>query len=375
MPQLSLVSGRAVARVLSSLLMALPLLLGAAVSSRAADVPAGSAKAVFTDSSAAGLDGTKRVAITNVMVSFQASAGDQTSTSGMFAHKSDTSSIIQMPDMDPALLAAITDQIHAQLKSDLTANGFEVLREATVLASPAYQKLIKLAGISNFSKFQNRDGDTLLVGASGLTPYLPYNAETGAFSSPSSNGVHIKGWVSSMGQKSSTPGGPSATSIGTIYQLPGLEVELAKELNAHVVKATYLITLGSTKAGISGRFTDFNNHTGEAFAQVGVKAGQSRIAFRTPNGNPKWQKIPAVKVSPAKDGDVVVTLAEPLLGGTAFLNVQSSNEGKGFLGLGGGADTQFFFTVSIANPDAYREEVEGLIKDAQTSLLALVKQQ
>ncbi len=375
MPLLSFTSGRTVARSLSSLLVALPLLLGSAASSRAADAPAGSAKAVFTDSSAAGLEGTKRVAITNVMVSFQASSGDQTSTNGMFAHKSDTSSIIQMPDMDPVLLAAITDQIHAQLKADLTADGFEVLPEATVLASPSYQKIIKLAGISNFSKFQNRDGDTLLVGASGLTPYLPYNAETGSFSSPASNGVHIKGWVSGMGQKSSTPGGPSATSIASIYQLPGLEVELAKELNAHVVKATYLVTLGSTKASISGRFTDYNNHTGEAFAQVGVKAGQSRIAFRTPNGNPKWQKIPAVKVSPAKDGDVVVTLAEPLLGGTGFLDVQSSKEGKGFLGLGGGADTQFFFTVSIGNPDAYREEVVGLIKDAQTSLLALVKQQ
>jgi hypothetical protein len=35
---------------------------------------------------------------------------------------------------------------------------------------------------------------------------------------------------------------------------------------------------------------------------------------------------------------------------------------------------QFAFTVTIANADAYREEVTGLIKDAQTKLLALVKQ-
>ena len=97
------------------------------------------------------------------------------------------------------------------------------------------------------------------------------------------------------------------------------------------------------------------------------------IAFRTPNGNHKWQSIARVKVAPAKDGDVVVTLAEPLAGGTEFFEISSAHKGKGMLGLGGGADMQFAFTVTIAKPDAYREEVIGLIKDAQTKLLALVK--
>jgi len=349
------------------LLVALTLLLGAT------SVPAGVASAVFTDSSAAGLSATKRVAITNVMVSFQASVGDKTSTNGLLAHKSDTSTLIQMPDMDTKLLAAITDEIYSQLKADLAASGFEVLPEATVVASPAYQKIVKLAGIANFSKFINRDGDTMLVGASGLTPYLPYNSETGSFSGAATNGVRIKGWVSSMGMASSTPGGPSLTSIGTFYELPGLEVALAKELNAHVVKATYLVTLGSTTASIGGRFTRYNKHTGSAFAQVGIKADQSRIAFRTPNGNAKWQSIARVKVAPAKDGDVVVTLAEPLAGGTDFFAVAASQKGKGMLGLGGGADMQFAFTVTVADADAYREEVTGLIKEAQAKLVALVK--
>ncbi len=291
---------------------------------------------------------------------------------GLLAHKSDTSTIVEMSNADPKLLAAITDEIYAQLKADLTANGFEVLPEATVVASPSYQKIIKLAGISNFSKFLNRDGDTMLVGATGLKPYLPYNSETGSFSSPPQNGMLLKGWVSPMGMKSSTEGGPSMTSIATIYQLPGLEVALAKELNAHVVKATYLVTLGKTTAGISGRFTDFNTHAGEAFVQVGIRADQSRIAFRTPNGNAKWQSIARVKVAPAKDGDVVITLAQPLRGGSGFFNVQSTNLGK--TSFSGGADMKFFFTVTIANAKAYQAEVTGLIKAAQKDLLALVKQ-
>lgn len=177
-----------------------------------------------------------------------------------------------------------------------------------------------------------------------------------------------------MGMGSSTPGGPSLTSIASIYELPGLEADLAKELNAHVVKATYLVTLGSTTASIGGRFTHNNEHTGTAFAQVGIKADQSRIAFRTPNGSHKWQNIGRGKNAPAKDGDVVVTLAAPLAGGTDFFTVTGSSKGKGMLGLGGGADKQFAFTVTIANADAYRAEVTGLIKLAQKDLLTLVKQ-
>ena len=196
MPQRKLaVSIRALPRRLQVLSVALTLLLGVTASATKAEpaTPGSSGPAVFTDSSAAGLAATKRVAITNVMISFQASAGSQTSTNGMLAHKSDTLSIIGMPDADPQLLTAITDEIYAQLKADLTANGFEVLSEATVVASPSYQKILKLTGITNFLKFLNRDGDTLLVGASGLKPDFPYSMETGSFMSP--GGAHAVGRV------------------------------------------------------------------------------------------------------------------------------------------------------------------------------------
>jgi peptidoglycan hydrolase-like protein with peptidoglycan-binding domain len=239
------------------------------------------------DSSAATLAGNKRVAITSVMVSFQASAGgEKTNTSGLFAAKTDTSATLQMPEMDTKLLADITDEIYKQLQADLAANGFEVLPEATVVGSAGYQKIAKMAGISNFSKFANLDGDTMLVGATGLKPYLPYNGETGKFSA-SIKGT-IKGWVGGFGGKSSTEGGPSVISIGEIYGLPGLEVELAKELNASLVKATYVVTLGSAKAAVD-RFssTHVNTYTGTAFAQVGLRAGQTRIASARPPPAPR----------------------------------------------------------------------------------------
>lgn len=350
--------------------------------------PPTSAKVVMTDSSPAALAATKRVAITSVMVSFQASAGgEKTNTSGLFAAKTDTSSSLQMPEMDTKLLADITDDIYKQLQADLAANGFEVLPEADVVASAGYQKIAKMAGISNFSKFANLDGDVMLVGASGLKPYLPYNAETGKFSASIKG--NIKGWVGGFGGKSSTEGGPSVISIGEIYGLPGLEVELAKELNANLVKATYVVTLGSAKAAVD-RFssTTHNSYTGSAFAQVGLRAGQTRIAFRTPSASPKGESAPGGytanfgnNAAPAKDGNVVVTLGEPLLGGTDFFAVTEPDVKKPTLlsgllgaGFGNGADVQFTFIASVSDAAAYRAEVLGMAKLAQQGMLALVKQ-
>lgn len=349
--------------------------------------PPTSVKAVMIDSSASSLAATKRVAVTSVMVSFQASVGgEKTNTSGLFAAKTDTSSTLQMPVMDTKLLGEITDEIYKQLQDDLAANGFEVLPEATVVGSAGYQKIAKLAGISNFSKFANMEGDTMLVGATGLKPYLPYNAETGKFSA-SIKGT-IKGWVGGMGGKSSTDGGPSAISIAEIYGLPGLEVELAKELNANLVKATYVVTLGSAKAAVD-RFssTSHNAYTGSAFAQVGLRAGQTRIAFRTPAANAKGESAPGGyaanfgnSASPAKDGNVVVSLGEPLLGGTDFFAVTEPDVKKPTLlsgllgaGFGNGADVQFTFIASVLDPAAYRAEVVGMAKLAQRDMLALVK--
>jgi hypothetical protein len=234
-----------------------------------------------------------------------------------------------------------------------------------------------MAGISNFSKFANLDGDTMLVGASGLKPYLPYNAETGKFSA-SIKGT-IKGWVGGFGGKSSTEGGPSVISIGEIYGLPGLEVELAKELDANLVKATYVVTLGSAKAAVD-RFSSVhvNTYTGTAFAQVGLRAGQTRIAFRTPTASTKGESAPGGyaanfgnNASPAKDGNVVVSLAEPLLGGTDFFAVTEPDVKKpsllsGLLGGSfGGADVQFIYVASVSDAAAYKVEVVGMAKLAK----------
>ena len=345
-----------------------------------AQAPAAKAKVVFTDSSAAPLATSKRVAITNVMVSFQASVGgDKTNTSGLFAAKTDSSSALQMPSMDATLMGEITDAIYEQLKGDLKECGYELVPESAIVASPNYQKIIQMSGIPNFSKFANLHGDIMLVGATGLHPYLPYIAETGKFSTPAK--TLIEGW------SKSTPGGPTVTSTYGTYELPGLEVALAKELNAHVFKANYVVTLGSTSAAVDRFSSSYHNtYSGTAFAQVGLLAGQSRIAFRTPTANTKGETASrgytenfGNKAAPAKDGNVVVALAEPIGGGTDFFELQKPQVKSGGMlgglmsGFGTGADKQFTFIVSITDPAAYKAEVVSMVKMAQRDMLNLAR--
>lgn len=341
----------------------------------AAPVSAADAAAVFTDSSAAGLAGTKRVAITSVLVSFQVSTSNRTDTNGLLSNKSDTEAKMVWPTVEPAQLGTIADEIYVQLQADLAAQGFEVVPEATVLASPAYQQIVKLAAFSNFSKYGNMEGDVMLVEAGALKPYVPFSPEVGTFPYPF-KGV-IKGWSSEK------TGGLTATSTYYTADLPKLEVALAKELNAHVVKATYLVTLGSAKAGVSGRMfragsantgsSVTNTHTAQISPQVGIRATHTRIAFRTPTGNPKGQTTSRSKPVPAKDGDVVVTLAQPVLGATDLFSFTSASQGKGVWGLAPGADMKFTFTATLTDPKAYHDEVVAMVKAAQKDMLALVK--
>ena len=348
-----------------------------------AQAPAYQAKATMTDSTAAPLAATKRVVISNVVVSFQASTSNKTSTQGLFANKADSSSTLQMPEADAQLLAGIADDIYAQLKADLQASGFELVPEAALLASANHGKLIQMAGYTNLSRYANQHGDVWLVSPAGLKPYLTYNAESGKFAS--ANKTYIKGWLAGMMRNSSTEGGPTGMKQAEIYEAPGLEVALAKELNAHVVKATYVVTLGSAVADATRAGTR-NELSGKAQAQLGLLAAQSRIAFRTPGANAKGESASTSYTAnfgdnapPAKDGDVVVALGTSLAGGGGYFSMVEPETKTGSLlggllsGFGTGADKQFIFTVAITDPAAYRADALALLKAAQREMLSLVK--
>lgn len=358
--------------------------------------------AAFTDSSAVLLAGNKRVAITDVVICFQASTGAKAGAQFFVPYltsRKDVLSVMAMPSMPRELQDAIAETAYRQLSAELKAQGFEVLPQDQVTASASYRAIQQQAGYANHARFANAMGDIELVGPEGLPPYTAYQGELGSFHYPS---MTYMNWISGFGGKSATPGGPSIMSMGNAWKVPGLEVALAKELNANVVKAYYVVSLGKAEAKRStdfsvsqhsGFFTDSKGDlytgtwrqldrtvtgTGKAFAQVGLVSEQSRIAFRTPGGNAKWQKVSALATAPApKDGDVVVRLASPLLGGTDYFSVTEGDiekRGGGFMSAAQHGDINVNFVARITDPVGYGREVSGMIAAANKAMLGLVKQ-
>jgi len=356
----------------------------------------------FTDSTAAGLAATKRVAISSVVIAFQTSTGAKAGAHFFIPKitaRTDVLTVMAMPNMSADLQDDLASAAYKQLTAELKAQGFEVVPQEQVTASANYRAILQQAGYSNHSRFANAMGDIELVGPEGLQPYTAYQGEIGAFQYPSMTYLN---WISAFGGKSVTQGGPSIIQQANAWKVPGLEVALAKELNAHVVKAYYVVSLGKAAAK---RHTDFavNEHsgfftgsdgslmmgnyrsidrtvtgTGTALAQVGLVSEQSHIAFRTPNGNAKWQKVSMLAHAPApKDGDVVVRLETPLFGGTEFFSVSegaSAKLGGGFLSAAQKGDLNVNFTARITDPSGYGKEVAGMIEAANRAMLKLVKQ-
>ena len=110
---------------------------------------------------------------------------------------------------------------------------------------------------------------------------------------------------------------------------------------------------------------------GSAAAQLSLVPDQTRIAFRTPTGNPKWQKVGFTKPAPAKDGDVVVRLAAPMINDGNFFSVTGTSRLGGIFAPG--ADFQFNFTASLTDQKAYGAAVDGMIAAATGAMVGLVK--
>lgn len=326
----------------------------------------------FTDSTIDGLAPTKRVAIASVIVSFQASVGAKKEAgSGMFADKTESTSSLGLSDIDDEMQDAITAEAYRHLKADLIAAGYEIVPEAEVAADASYRELIGKAGFANHSKSANLMGDAMLVSPPTLTPYMPYTMEGSRFQNMPTSYL---GWGSGWG-KPATPGGYSLMTSATYWKLPGLEAQMAKSLNANVVKAFYVVTLGQAEVKSSASTIGYNR-VGEGsttvVAQSGLLPDQTRIAFRSPTGTGKWQKVSPNKILPAKDGDVVVRLAEPMLGSKSLFTVDTSGRARSRL-LYGVGDFKFTSTATITNSAAYEKEINGMIATATRSMVAAVR--
>jgi len=369
-------------------------LAGAALEAQSdATVAASPPAAALTDSTPALLAGTRRVAITSVVISFQASTGDMKGGGlrlPIVGSRETVQSVLAMPDMDPALQSAIADAAYRNLAAQLARAGYEVVPEAQVKASANYQAIQAQAGYANNSRFANSLGDIYLSGPPSLPPYTAYNGETGNFVYPSTT---YMAWANGFGGKSATAGGLSIMQQSNAWKVPGLEVALARELNANVVKAYYVVSLGKTTATrkigyetISGevitaygswnatRRVKTTGGSSSSYAQAALIPDQTHISFRSPNGNAKWQKVAMTKIVPPKDGDVVVRITEPVIGGTDWFALSEGEWQKagGLFSMQKRADINGLVLVSLIDPQGYAQDVAAMMYLANAAMLGLV---
>lgn len=339
--------------------------------------PSTEATGKFVDSTAAQLAPTKRVAITEVTIIFQTSAAGTKKSHWLLGAEApdvaNASSLIEFSAANPVMVSAISGLVHVQLEDDLRAAGFEIVPEAEVLASPTYKEMLTSAGVTNPSRYANKLGDAWYAGSTKLGGlYMPYAMEVGTFQNqPRSFLGWMKGGKILKGADSATAGGPNATKIANNWKLPMLEVKLAKELGAHVVKATYVVTLGSTGgATVNKVSSDTEEWSAPTQISLGLLQDQTRIAFRLANGK-NFHIRNMLKQVPAMDGDVVVTLANPLLAPGDYFNFTSSVDEKP---IESKIDKWQVAHVTLKNEAKYVGAVVALAKKTDTALLGLVRQ-
>ena len=321
-------------------------------------VPAGDYR--FDEGSAAQLSGIKRVIISNFVVAFQVDASirnDNATRVGQMTirggNAKEVAAKMAWQNIDNALLQEIADAGLAALKDDFKAKGIEVLEESVLAGEPAYASILAAGGLTNFSDYTvmnitddtkkanpvetERNGTVKIVGAKGLTPY-----NHSVFEGGQGSYVHTKSFPS---QK--------------LYYVPGHEIDLAKKLDAVVVKAWQFVNFTQLAAGVKreGRSGGATIHyDATAKSVVRLREGKTRLSFRLPTSTQRTRNTPALLE--AKDGDVVVALAQPLMLGSeyyAFSNTGATGGQKIRADLGG---TQHFnFGATLSDPAVYKADV------------------
>lgn len=323
---------------------------------------------IFVDSSAAGLAGIKRVVIANYVIAFQIEAKDV--REGTRFNRAETAASLTWDNADVNMMQQITDAGYARLKAEFIAKGIEVLETSVLANQPMYQNIQRQTGFGSPAYWGNGDGRAILVGASGLPPFRSYGPETGNFEGGNYNSA------------GSGANPPTMMKALTPYQMPGWEIDLAKALDAAVVKAWQVVNFGKVVAGAnrwgfagSGGTLDQTEHTANATTHVRIREEQSRISFRLPNSTNRSgvrvRQMPNSYMAPPKDGDVVVALGNPIfLGSNLFSQSEegltSSQRTREFL-LGGVKHINA--AAHLEQPALYQTRVSGAVSELMGKLV------
>ncbi len=338
--------------------------LGMAGAAHGAGDPAPVGDYVVSEGSPAQLAGAKRVIITNFVVAFQLDGSmrrDNANRIGALTLRGGDAREVAARQAwrnpDVALMQEIANAGLAALKADFRARGIEVLDEAVLAGQPAYASILAAAGLKDLDDYpvvgvteaefrKTSIGPDVynamkVVSAGGLRPY---------------NHSVFEGGICCQVTKTL----PSSK----IYYVPGFEIDLAKALDAVVVKAWQFVDFTQVDAavrqdgwagGAGGAVVNFSASAGSALR---ISALKTRLSFRLPSSANRTRNTP--RVWAPKDGDVVVSLGRPLLIGDRYFRVEDSGAtaAQNVRASLGGVQ-HFNFAATLSDPAAYRADLSS----------------
>ena len=341
----------------------------------------------------AALSTTKRIALTSCVVDFQTSAFVE--NDGSVLNRNTTRAVNKLVDAPRDVLQGVVDDACAKLRADLKAAGYELVPQSEIAAQPAYTKMLALTGIQGPVGHKSLDGGSLVFGSSDQPLYLPCGNELAVYYQGASPPDAT--WKQAIADATDPP---SAMARSRTFDLPQLEIDLAKALNAHVVKAWTVVRFSSVDAesrrdwtyqsesyDIAGNKTTMGatDYKATSAAQLGVREYQTHLAVRVATGKPDFKPSFATGgKAPARDGDIVITLVSPIFmnGSEQYLAVENTGAKESGTGrvsrasglLGGlmgsrGNTVTFSFSTRISDDAAYRKAAAFAVGEAQGRLV------
>lgn len=318
---------------------------------------------------------SRRIAIASFGVEFQTKLLHSASR---FGSTSSSTTILNLTGVTPTTMQAVTNSQYQKLISDLQAAGYEIVPQAELEKNAIYQKIVKNAAATPVEiSFQDptsksfSNSKAVVYAPTGLKYYAPSTEEAGTR-------------LSTLG-KAFGDIGANFTRGGS---LPDVERDLAKELNASLLKVYYVVGFGQAKASV----TDSSSSTWHGSkASTGIEIigkGETHFSFRNPSGSNIHMTMAQVK--PPMDGHAFVRLEEYVNAGLPFLaeDVYNSTSTSNKVGnalsqtlsivgaLGGinagSANTQEF--TAPADDALYGQSVGKQLDAVQAMLLYRLKQ-
>jgi hypothetical protein len=338
----------------------------------------------ISNGAVAKLGANKRVALTGCMVEYQTSVKAQAGGGAFNRNTSTSANLLVAVPKDT--LQEVTNRSCANLREKLTKAGYTLVPDAEVKANPVFAQIMALSGVEGVFGTKKGDMGTLLFADAAIPQYLPYIGEGAGIAA-----ALVAGDANYEKALPDAKPAPDGFAMSRKYDLPKLEVELAKALNAHVLKAWTVVGFGGASAASDRDWGVPADRVrvqfkGGADALLSLIEHQTRLAIRLADGNLTGytgmiQRGP--KIAPT-DGDIVIKLSTAVLGGNSFFSVDKGDKpeesgtmavAKGLgaiLGGGGRWRESFHFETKISQPEAYRDTAVLAIGAAHDGFVGLM---